>query len=156
MQIHAGARPDPATGARQTPIYQSTAFVFRDADHAAALFNLQEVGYIYSRLTNPTIAVLQERLATLEGGAGAVCCSSGHAAQLMALFPLMSPGKNVVVSTRLYGGTVTQFSQTIKRFGWSAKFIDFDDTDAVKAAIDDDTAPSFVKQLQTLAVISLT
>ena len=91
LQIHAGARPDPATGARQTPIYQSTAFVFRDADHAAALFNLQEVGYIYSRLTNPTVAVLQERIATLEGGAGAVCCSSGHAAQIMALSRLWNP-----------------------------------------------------------------
>ena len=143
LQIHAGARPDPATGARQVPIYQTTAYVFRDADHAAALFNLQEVGYIYSRLTNPTVAALQERIATLEGGAGAVCCSSGHAAQLMALFPLMTPGKNVVVSTRLYGGTVTQFSQTIKRFGWSAKFVDFDDIDAIAAAIDDDTRAVF-------------
>ncbi len=143
LQIHAGSAPDPATGARQTPIYQTTAYVFRDADHAAALFNLQEVGFIYSRLTNPTVAVLQERIATLEGGAGAVCCSSGHAAQIMALFPLMGPGKNVVVSTRLYGGTITQFSQTIKRFGWSAKFIDFDDTAAVKAAIDDDTRAVF-------------
>ena len=147
LQIHAGARPDPATGARQTPIYQSTAFVFRDADHAAALFNLQEVGYIYSRLTNPTIAVLQERIATLEGGVGAVCCSSGHAAQIMALFPLMSPGKNVVASTRLYGGTVTQFSQTIKRFGWSATFVDFDDLDAVKAAINDDTRAVFCEAI---------
>ncbi len=143
LQIHAGAAPDPATGARNTPIYQSTAFVFRDAEHAAALFNLQEVGFIYSRLTNPTVAVLQERIATLEGGVGAVCCSSGHAAQIMALFPLMRPGKNVVASTRLYGGTVTQFSQTIKRFGWSAKFVDFDDLDAVKAAIDDDTQAIF-------------
>ncbi|HBS50122.1 MAG TPA: bifunctional O-acetylhomoserine aminocarboxypropyltransferase/cysteine synthase [Rhodobacteraceae bacterium] len=143
LQIHAGARPDPATGARQTPIYQTTAYVFRDADHAAALFNLQEVGYIYSRLTNPTVAVLQERLATLEGGVGAVCCSSGHAAQIMALFPLMGPGKNVVASTRLYGGTITQFSQTIKRFGWSAKFVDFDDLDAVREAIDDDTRAIF-------------
>lgn len=143
LQIHAGARPDPATGARQTPIYQTTAYVFRDAEHAAALFNLQEVGYIYSRLTNPTIAVLQERMATLEGGVGAVCCSSGHAAQLMALFPLMSPGKNIVASTRLYGGTMTQFSQTITRFGWSAKFVDFDDIEAVKAAIDDDTRAVF-------------
>ncbi len=143
LQVHAGARPDPATGARNTPIYQSTAYVFRDAEHAAALFNLQEVGYIYSRLTNPTVAVLQERIATLEGGVGAVCCSSGHAAQIMALFPLMQPGRNVVVSTRLYGGTVTQFSQTIKRFGWSAKFVDFDDTAAVKAAIDDDTRAIF-------------
>ncbi len=143
LQIHAGARPDPATGARQTPIYQTTAYVFRDAEHAAALFNLQEVGYIYSRLTNPTVAVLQERMATLEGGVGAVCCSSGHAAQIMALFPLMGPGKNVVASTRLYGGTVTQFSQTIKRFGWSAKFVDFDDLDAVKAAVDGDTRAIF-------------
>ncbi|MEK0162707.1 O-acetylhomoserine aminocarboxypropyltransferase/cysteine synthase family protein [Phaeobacter sp. A36a-5a] len=143
LQIHAGAKPDPATGARQTPIYQTTAYVFRDADHAAALFNLQEVGFIYSRLTNPTVAVLQERIATLEGGVGAVCCSSGHAAQIMALFPLMGPGRNVVASTRLYGGTVTQFSQTIKRFGWSAKFVDFDDPDAVAAAIDDDTRAVF-------------
>ncbi|WP_026758357.1 O-acetylhomoserine aminocarboxypropyltransferase/cysteine synthase family protein [Sediminimonas qiaohouensis] len=147
LQIHAGARPDPATGARQTPIYQTTAYVFRDADHAAALFNLQEVGYIYSRLTNPTVAVLQERMATLEGGVGAVCCSSGHAAQIMALFPLMGPGLNVVVSTRLYGGSITQFSQTIKRFGWTAKFVDFDDVDAVAAAIDDDTRAIFCESI---------
>ncbi|WP_415402413.1 O-acetylhomoserine aminocarboxypropyltransferase/cysteine synthase family protein [Tateyamaria sp. SN3-11] len=147
LQIHAGARPDPATGARQTPIYQSTAYVFRDAEHAAALFNLQEVGYIYSRLTNPTVAVLQERIATLEGGVGGVCCSSGHAAQIMALFPLMAPGLNVVVSTRLYGGTVTQFSQTIKRFGWEATFVDFDDLDAVKAAIDDNTRAIFCESI---------
>ena len=147
LQIHAGARPDPATGARQTPIYQTTAYVFRDADHAAALFNLQEVGYIYSRLTNPTVAVLQERIATLEGGVGAVCCSSGHAAQIMALFPLMAPGRNIVASSRLYGGTITQFSQTIKRFGWSAKFVDFDDLDAVKAAIDDDTRAVFCESI---------
>ncbi|WP_439522899.1 O-acetylhomoserine aminocarboxypropyltransferase/cysteine synthase family protein [Marivita sp.] len=147
LQIHAGARPDPATGARQVPIYQTTAYVFRDADHAAALFNLQEVGYIYSRLTNPTVAALQERMATLEGGAGAVCCSSGHAAQIMALFPLMGPGKNVVASTRLYGGSVTQLSHTIKRFGWSATFVDFDDLDAVKAAINDDTRAVFCESI---------
>ncbi|TCO71245.1 O-acetylhomoserine aminocarboxypropyltransferase/cysteine synthase family protein [Rhodovulum euryhalinum] len=147
LQVHAGARPDPATGARQTPIYQTTAYVFRDADHAAALFNLQEVGYIYSRLTNPTVAVLAERIATLEGGVGGVCCSSGHAAQIMALFPLMGPGRNVVASTRLYGGTITQFSQTIRRFGWSAKFVDFDDLDAVKAAIDEDTRAIFCEAI---------
>ncbi|WP_170475582.1 O-acetylhomoserine aminocarboxypropyltransferase/cysteine synthase family protein [Ruegeria arenilitoris] len=147
LQIHAGARPDPATGARQTPIYQTTAYVFRDAEHAAALFNLQEVGFIYSRLTNPTVAVLQERIATLEGGVGAVCCSSGHAAQIMALFPLMGPGCNVVASTRLYGGTVTQFSQTIKRFGWTAKFVDTDDLDAVKAAIDENTRAVFCESI---------
>ena len=147
LQIHAGARPDPATGARQVPIYQTTAYVFRDADHAAALFNLQEVGYIYSRLTNPTVAALQERIATLEGGAGAVCCSSGHAAQIMALFPLMGPGLNIVASSRLYGGTITQFSQTIKRFGWSATFVDFDDLAAVKAAIDDNTRAVFCESI---------
>ena len=147
LQIHAGARPDPATGARQVPIYQTTAYVFRDAEHAAALFNLQEVGYIYSRLTNPTVAALQERVATLEGGVGAVCCSSGHAAQIMALFPLMGPGLNVVVSTRLYGGSITQFSQTIKRFGWSAKFVDIDDLDAINAAIDDNTRAIFCESI---------
>jgi O-acetylhomoserine (thiol)-lyase len=147
LQIHAGARPDPATGARQTPIYQTTAYVFRDADHAAALFNLQEVGYIYSRLTNPTVAVLQERIATLEGGVGAVCCSSGHAAQIMALFPLMGPGLNVVASTRLYGGSVTQLSHTIKRFGWEARFVDFDDLDAVAAACDENTRAVFCESI---------
>ena len=146
-QLHAGANPDPATGARNTPIYQSTAFVFDSPEHAAKLFSLQEVGYIYSRLTNPTVAALQERIATLEGGAGAVCCSSGHAAQIMALFPLMGPGKNVVASTRLYGGTLTQFSQTIKRFGWSAKFVDFDDIQAITDAIDDDTRAVFCESI---------
>ena len=147
LQIHAGARPDPATGARQTPIYQTTAYVFRDADHAAALFNLQEVGYIYSRLTNPTVSVLQERIATLEGGVGAVCCSSGHAAQIMALFPLMRPGTRVVASTRLYGGTYTQFTHTIRRFGWKAAFVDFDDLDALRAALDGDARAVFCESI---------
>jgi O-acetylhomoserine (thiol)-lyase len=147
LQVHAGARPDPATGARQVPIYQTTAYVFRDADHAAALFNLQEVGYIYSRLTNPTVAALGERIATLEGGVGAVCCSSGHAAQIMALFPLMQPGCNVIASTRLYGGTVQQFSNTIRKFGWSAKFVDFDDLKALEAAVDDNTRAIFCESI---------
>jgi len=147
LQVHAGAQPDPATGARQVPIYQSTAYVFRDSDHAAALFNLQEIGYIYSRLTNPTVSALAERIATLEGGQGAVCCSSGHAAQIMALFPLMMPGCNVVASTRLYGGTVTQLTHTIKRFGWSAKFVDTDDIDAVQAAIDENTRAIFCESI---------
>ncbi len=147
LQIHAGARPDPATGARQVPIYQTTAYVFRDADHAAALFNLQEVGYIYSRLTNPTVAALGERLAALEGGVGAVCTSSGHAAQLMALYPLMGPGKNIVASTRLYGGTITQFTQVFKRFGWSTHFVDTDDLAAVEAAIDDNTRAIFCETI---------
>ena len=147
MLLHAGAEPDPATGAVQVPIYQSTSFAFRDAEHAARLFNLEEVGFIYSRLTNPTVWALQNRLAALEGGAGAVCCSSGHAAQILALFPLMGPGKNIVVSTRLYGGSITQFSQTIHRFGWSATFVDFDDTDAVAAACDDDTRAIFCESI---------
>ena len=147
LQIHAGARPDPATGARQTPIYQSTAYVFKDSEHAAALFDLKEVGFIYSRLTNPTVAVLQERIATLEGGIGAVCCSSGHAAQLLALFPLMSPGTNVVASNRLYGGTVTQFNNTIKRFNWSSKLVDFDDLDAIRNAVDENTRAIFCESI---------
>lgn len=146
-QIHAGAAPDPTTGARQVPIYQTTAYVFRDADHAAALFNLQEVGNIYSRLTNPTVGALADRIVQLEGGAGGICCSSGHAAQLMSLFPLMEPGRNVVVSTRLYGGSVTQFTHTIKRFGWGATFVDFDDLDAVKAAVNDDTRAIFCETI---------
>lgn len=147
LQIHAGSRPDPATGARQTPIYQTTAYVFRDADHAAKLFNLQEVGYIYSRLTNPTVSVLQERVATLEGGVGAIACSSGHAAQILALFPLMAPGRNIIASTRLYGGTVTQFSQSMKRFGWDASFVDFDDLAAIEEAADDDTRAIFCESV---------
>ena len=147
LQVHAGGRPDPATGARQTPIYQTTAYVFRDSEHAAKLFNLQEVGYIYSRLTNPTVAVLQERIAALEGGAGAVGCASGHGAQIMSLFPLMQPGCNIVSSDRLYGGTVTQFSRTIHRFGWSARFVDTEDLDAVEAAIDDKTRAIFCESI---------
>lgn len=147
LQIHAGAKPDPATGARQVPIYQTTAYVFRDADHAAKLFNLQEVGYIYSRLTNPTVSALAERITALEGGMGGICCSSGHAAQIMALFPLMGPGTNVVASNRLYGGTITQLTQTIKRFGWSAKFVDFDDPAAMEAAVNENTRAFFCESI---------
>ncbi|SHH69690.1 O-acetylhomoserine aminocarboxypropyltransferase/cysteine synthase family protein [Cognatishimia maritima] len=147
LQIHAGAAPDPATGARQIPIYQTTAYVFRDSEHAANLFNLAEVGNIYSRLTNPTVSALAERITHLEGGVGGICCSSGHAAQIMALFPLMGPGCNVVASSRLYGGSVTQLSQTIKRFGWSAKFVDFDDLAAVEGAIDENTRAVFCESI---------
>jgi O-acetylhomoserine (thiol)-lyase len=147
LQVHAGNRGDPATGARQVPIYQSTAFLFKSADHAARLFNLQEIGYIYSRLTNPTVSALAERITALEGGAGGICCSSGHAAQIMALFPLMGPGRNIVASTRLYGGTVTQFSQTIRRFGWSAKFVDFEDRKALRKAIDKNTRAVFCESI---------
>ncbi|MEM1421577.1 MAG: O-acetylhomoserine aminocarboxypropyltransferase [Pseudomonadota bacterium] len=147
LQLHAGAQPDPATGARQTPIYQNTAYVFRDADHAAALFNLQELGFIYSRLGNPTVAVLQERVATLEGGVGAVACASGHAAQVMALFPLMGPGDNFVASSRLYGGSINQFGHAFKHFGWEVRFVDTEDPDAVKAAIDGKTKAVFCESI---------
>ncbi|MGF1660005.1 MAG: O-acetylhomoserine aminocarboxypropyltransferase [Rubrimonas sp.] len=147
LQIHAGARPDPATGARQTPIYQNTAYVFRDAEHAAALFNLQELGYIYSRLLNPTVAVLSERVATLEGGVGAVACASGHAAQVMALFPLMAPGCNFVASTRLYGGSINQFNHSFKHFGWEVRFVDFENLAALETAIDDKTRAVFCESI---------
>lgn len=147
LQIHAGAEPDPATGARNPPIYQSTAFVFKSAEHAANLFGLKEVGYIYSRLTNPTVGALQSRLAALEGGAGAVCCSSGHAAQIMAIFPLMGPGKNIVASNRLYGGSVTQLGRTISRFGWETKFVDIDDPKAIEDAIDENTRAIYCESI---------
>jgi O-acetylhomoserine (thiol)-lyase len=147
LQIHAGSRPDPATGARQTPIYQNTGYVFRDAEHAAALFNLQELGFIYSRLLNPTVAVLQERVATLEGGAGAVACASGHAAQVTALFPLMAPGCNIISSTRLYGGSINQFNHAFKHFGWEVRFVDFDDPAAMEAAVDDKTRAVFCESI---------
>ena len=147
LAVHAGTEPDPATGALQVPIYQTTAYVFRDAEHAAKLFNLQEVGYIYSRLTNPTVSALASRVAALEGGAGAVCCSSGHAAQLMALFPLMQPGCNVVASTKLYGGTIQQFTNTIRKFGWSCRFVDTEDLAAVEAAVDENTRAIFCESI---------
>ncbi len=147
LQIHAGTAPDTATGARQVPIYQTTAYVFRDAAHAARLFNLEEVGYVYSRLTNPTVSALANRIVALEGGAGGICCSSGHAAQIMAVFPLMGPGKNIVASTRLYGGTITQFTQTFKRFGWSTTFVDTDDLKSVEAAIDENTRAIFCESI---------
>mmetsp|Transcript_37465 Transcript_37465/g.98259 ORF Transcript_37465/g.98259 Transcript_37465/m.98259 type:complete len:648 (+) Transcript_37465:23-1966(+) len=133
--LHAGAYPDPASGARQTPIFQTSSFVFDSADHAAGLFNLQTFGHIYGRLSNPTTAVLEERVAALEGGRGATCTSSGHAAQLLTLFPLMGPGTRVVASDKLYGGSVTQFAKTITKFGWHCTFVDVDDPPAVEAAL---------------------
>jgi O-acetylhomoserine (thiol)-lyase len=145
--IHAGARPEPITGARQTPIFQNTSYVFEDVDHAASLFNLQTYGFIYSRLTNPTVAVLEERLAALEGGRGAACTASGHAAQLLALFPFMEPGARIVASTRLYGGSLTQFGKTFKKFGWDGRFVDADDLAAVKAAMTSEVRALFVESL---------
>jgi O-acetylhomoserine (thiol)-lyase len=122
--IHAGAAPDATTGARSTPIYQTTAYVFDDVDHAASLFNLHNFGYIYSRLTNPTVAVLEERLAALEGGRAAVAAASGHAAQFLAFFTLMEPGDEFVASRNLYGGSLTQFGLSFKKLGWTCHFVD--------------------------------
>lgn len=146
LAIHAGNEPD-ATGSRALPIHQTTSFVFRDVDHAANLFNLAEIGYIYSRLTNPTVGALQTRIAALEGGVGAVCTSSGHAAQILALFALMEPGCNIVASNKLYGGSMNQFSNAIRKFGWACKFVDPDDMDALKAAADDNTRAYFIEGL---------
>ncbi len=145
--IHAGSQPEPITGARQTPIFQNTSYVFHDADHAASLFNLQTFGFIYSRLTNPTVAVLEERIANLEGGRGATCCASGHAAQILAFFALMQPGDVFVASNRLYGGSITQFGKSFKRFGWQVRFVDVDDLEAVRAAVTPECKAIFVESL---------
>ena len=147
LQVHAGSRPDPSTGARQVPIYQNTAYVFKSILHAEALFDLKELGHIYSRLSNPTVSVLQERLAALEGGIGAICSSSGHSAQILALFPLMQPGDNLIASTRLYGGTVQQFSNTIKKFGWQAKFVDVDHPSQIHNLADSKTKAIFCESI---------
>ncbi len=147
LQVHAGSRPDPSTGARQVPIYQNTAYVFKSILHAEALFDLKELGHIYSRLSNPTVSVLQERIATLEGGIGAICSSSGHAAQILALFPLMQPGDNLIASTRLYGGTVQQFTNTIKKFGWEVKFVDVDDATQIAKLANKKTKAIFCESI---------
>ena len=145
--IHAGAQPEPITGARQTPIHQNTSYVFHDADHAASLFNLQTFGFIYSRLTNPTVAVLEERIASLEDGRGATCCASGHAAQLLAFFALMEPGDSFIASNRLYGGSITQFGKTFKKFDWQVKFVDVDDPQQVRDALTPGCKAIFVESL---------
>lgn len=145
--IHAGAAPDPTTGARSTPIYQTTAYVFDDVDHAASLFNLQTFGYIYSRLTNPTVAVLEERLASLEGGRAAVCAASGHAAQLLAFFSLMEPGDEFLASRNLYGGSITQFAHAFKKFGWMCHFVDPADPQNFAAALTPKTKAIFCEAL---------
>ena len=147
LSLHAGAAPDPTTGARALPIYQTTAYVFEDADHAAALFNLQTVGFIYSRLTNPTNAALETRLATLEGGRGCTVASSGHAAQVLALFPLMCPGAEIVAASRLYGGSLQQMKNTYPKFGWTANIVDADTPDNFKRAVTDKTKAFFIESL---------
>src|SRR6201994_4126202 len=129
LSLHAGQQPDPATGARAVPIYQTTSYVFRDSDHAASLFNLEQPGYIYSRIGNPTVAVLEERLAALEGGVGAICTASGQAALHLAIATLMGAGGHIVASASLYGGSTNLLKLTLPRFGIETTFVsprDFD------------------------------
>jgi O-acetylhomoserine (thiol)-lyase len=123
LSLHAGQRPDPLTGARAVPIYETTSYVFSDADHAAALFNLERAGHLYSRISNPTTAVLEERIAALEGGVGAVATASGMAALHLAIATLLGAGDHIVASTSLYGGTVNLLAQTLPRFGICTTFV---------------------------------
>ena len=147
LAVHSGTAPDPATGARSFPIYQTTSYVFDDADHAASLFNLQSPGFIYSRLTNPTVAALEEKLATLEGGRGGTATSSGHAAETLALFPLMAPGMEVIVADKLYGGTINLMGKSYKKFGWKAIFADTEDPESFRRAVTDKTRAIFIENL---------
>jgi O-acetylhomoserine (thiol)-lyase len=133
--IHAGASPDPTTGARITPIFQTTAYVFDDVDHAASLFNLHNFGYIYARLTNPTVAVLEERVANLEGGRAAVAAASGHAAQFLIFATMMEQGDEFLASRNLYGGSLTQFSLSFKKLGWTCHFVDPIDPENFRRAL---------------------
>ncbi len=133
--IHAGTPPEPITGARQTPIFQNTSYVFYDADHAASLYDLQTFGFVYSRLSNPTVAALEERIASLEAGRGATCCASGHAAQMLAFFAFMEPGDEFISSNKLYGGSITQFGKTFKKFDWHCHFVDFDEPENIRKAL---------------------
>jgi O-acetylhomoserine (thiol)-lyase len=145
--VHAGAAPDPTTGARNVPIYQTTSYVFKDADHAAALFNLEKEGYIYTRLGNPTVAALEARVASLEGGTAAVAAASGHAAQFLTFFTLMGPGDHFVASRYLYGGSITQFTHTFPRLGWHGTFVDPRDLAEVRSAITPQTKLIFTESL---------
>jgi O-acetylhomoserine (thiol)-lyase len=139
LALHAGQRPDPVTGARAQPIYQTTSYVFQDSDHAAALFNLERAGHIYSRISNPTVAVLEERIAALELGVGGVATASGHAALHLAIVTLMGQGGHIVSSSSLYGGTVNLFTHTLPRFGITASLVNPRDMAAFEAAIRPET-----------------
>ena len=147
LSLHAGARPDPATGARATPIYQTSSFVFPDSDHAAALFNMERAGHVYSRLSNPTCAVLEERIAALEGGVGAIATSSGQAALHLAIVTLMSAGSHIVASRSLYGGSHNLLDYTLPRFGIHTTFVDPRDLDAWRTAIRPNTRLLFGETL---------
>ncbi|EIM75897.1 O-acetylhomoserine aminocarboxypropyltransferase [Nitratireductor aquibiodomus RA22] len=147
LAVHAGAQPDPATGARATPIYQTTSYVFDDADHAASLFGLKAFGNIYTRIMNPTQAVLEERVAALEGGTAALATASGHAAQLLTFHNLMRPGANFIAAKRLYGGSINQFGHAFKNFDWHVRWADPENFDSFESQIDDDTQAIFVESL---------
>src|SRR5690242_19413826 len=141
--IHAGQRPDPYTGARAVPIFQTTSYVFEDAESASAYFNLQEYGNTYSRIMNPTTAVFEERVASLEGGAVAVAFSSGLAAQAAALFTMLTPGDHVVSSSALYGGTITQLKHLSRKLSIEVTFVDPDELENWRAALKPNTKVLF-------------
>jgi len=147
LAIHAGAKPDPTTGARATPIYQTTSFVFDDVDHAASLFGLQAFGNIYTRIGNPTNAVLEERVAALEGGTAGVSVASGHAAQVIVMHNLMTPGDEFVASRKLYGGSINQFNHAFKNFGWNVVWADPDDLGSFEKAVTGKTKAIFIESI---------
>jgi O-acetylhomoserine (thiol)-lyase len=147
LAIHAGAQPDPTTGARATPIYQTTSFVFDDVDHAASLFGLQAFGNIYTRIGNPTNAVLEERVAALEGGTAGLAVASGHAAQVLIFHALLTPGDEFVASKKLYGGSINQFNHAFKNFGWNVVWADPDDVSSFERAISPKTKAIFVESI---------
>ncbi len=147
LAIHAGAQPDPTTGARATPIYQTTAYVFEDADHAAALFGLQAFGNIYTRIMNPTTAVLEERIAALEGGTAALAVASGHAAQLLVMHALLQPGDEFIAARQLYGGSINQFNHSFKNFGWNVVWADHDDVESFANGITNRTKAIFIESI---------
>ncbi len=147
LAVHAGAKPDPATGARATPIYQTTAYVFDDVDHAASLFGLKAFGNIYTRIMNPTQAVLEERVAALEGGTAALATASGHAAQLLIFHTILRPGENFIAARKLYGGSINQFGHAFKNFGWEVRWADTDNISTFESQIDDKTRGIFIESL---------
>jgi O-acetylhomoserine (thiol)-lyase len=147
LAVHAGAKPDPATGARITPIYQSTAFVFDDVDHAASLFGLEAFGNIYTRIMNPTQAVLEERIAALEGGTAALATASGHSAQHLVFHTIMQPGDNFIAARKLYGGSINQFGHAFKNFGWEVRWADIDEVSSFEGGIDERTRGIFIESL---------
>lgn len=147
LAIHAGAQPDPATGARATPIYQTTSFVFDDVEHAAALFNLEVFGNIYSRIMNPTQAVLEERIAALEGGTAALAVASGHAAQALVFHVLLDPGDEFIAARQLYGGSINQFTHSFKKFDWHVRWADTTDAASFRAALTPKTKAIFIESI---------